>query len=165
VTITALLVVAGVLHDRVRIGALDRFGGLVTDTPRLAALAAVAFLGASIAPGTASFASSLLSVAGSFPSHRAATAVALLGVVLLALSCVSLYRRVFLGAIDESWRKSPDLEPFGGRFPDADRRETLLLGALAALILLLGLAPRLWLGLSHGTVDDLDARANTEHIA
>lgn len=165
IALAGLLAVAGALHERVRTSELARFGGLVADTPLLAALGAVAFLGAAIAPGTASFASTLLILSGSFPSHRGATALACVGLVLLALACVSLYRRLFLGPLDEAWRQSADLEPFGGRFPDANRRERLALALIVALIVLGGLWPRLWLGLSRGTIDDLDARVNPEKIA
>lgn len=165
VTIAALLVIAGALDDRVRTGSIQRFGGLRVDAPRLAALSTFAFLGAALVPGTASFAASFVTLGGSFPLHRGATALAALGLVLLAAGAALLHRRVFLGALDESWRRSPELEPFGGRFPDADRREAVLLGGLAIVIVALGLMPRLLFSISSGTIDDLDARVNPERIA
>lgn len=164
VVIAMLLGVAGALHERLRARALDRLGGLAADMPGLAGLAAIAFLGAAAAPGTLSFVSALLAMTGSFPVHRVATAVAGAGLVLLAWAAASRYRRIFLGTIDEAWRRSDDLEPFGGKFPEARRREAWLLGGLAIVLVVFGLAPRPLLALSRGTLVDLDAKLNVERV-
>ncbi len=163
--VAMLLLSADALHDRVGTVDVSRFGGLARAMPQFAALATIAF-GASLAlPGTLPFVSALLAASGSLPAHRAATALAALGLALLAVAMLVAHRRLLFGELDEKWKDTPELEPFGGKFQDLDLRETALLFALAVVIVGLGVAPRMVVDLSRGAVSDLDARVNPERIA
>lgn len=163
--VSMLLLVAGALHDRVGVADIARFGGLGREMPRFGVLATIAFLASIALPGTLPFASAFLSIGGGLPAHRGSTALAALGLALLGLALLFVHRRVLLGELDEKWRKTAELEPFGGTFPDLDEREVGVLLSLAVVVIGLGLAPRLLVDLSRGTIGDLDARVNVEHIA
>lgn len=163
--IAMALVVVAVLHDRVRVSALDRFGGLSTEMPRFGVLAMIAFVSLVAVPGAVSFQSAVLAIGGALPGHRVATTIAALGLALLCVSQAVVLRRVLFGDVDARWRRSSELEPFGGRFPDLDGRELGLLVVLAVAIVGLGLSPRPLLQLSRGAVSDLEARVNTDRVA
>lgn len=165
VVVAMLLVVAGALYDRVRVADTSRFGGLMKEMPRFSVFATIAIVASFGMPGTLPFATMVLSIGGALPAHRVAPAIAALGVALLAVALLIVHRRALLGELDARWRKSPELEPFGGKFPDADPRETGLLFALAFAVVVFGLSPRFIVELSRGTISDLDARANVERLS
>lgn len=162
--VALLLLVAGVLHERVGTTSAGRFGGLLKEMPRYGALATIAFAASLAMPGTLGFASALLAVSGGLPAHRAATVAAAVGLLLLAVAQLIMHRRVLLGDVNERWRSAPELEPFGGKFPDLDRREVAVMLALALVIVALGISPRWLVELSRGAIGDLDARVNVERI-
>ena len=162
--VSMLLLVAGALHDRVGVSETARFGGLAREMPRFGILATIAFLASFALPGTLPFASAMLALSGSLPAHRVATAIAAAGLAVLAIAQLLVHRRVLLGELDERWRKTPELEPFGGKFPDIEQRELGLLVALAIVVCVLGLTPRWLVELSRGTVGDLDARVNVDRV-
>ncbi len=164
-TIAMALVVAAVLHDRVRVSALDRFGGLSTEMPRFGVLASIALAAVVAVPGAVSFPSAVLAIGGALPGHRVASAVAALGLAFLCVSQALVHRRVLFGDVDARWRRSSELEPFGGHFPDLDGRELGLLVFLAVAIVGLGVMPRPLLQLSRGAVSDLDARVNVDRVS
>jgi NADH-quinone oxidoreductase subunit M len=164
VIVAALLLIAGVLHDRVGVTTLSRFGGLLREIPVFGVLASIVFAGAFAMPGTLPFVSAMLSITSGLPGHRVTTVIAAAGLVLLAIAVILAHRRVLLGDVDERWRSAAELEPFGGRFPDLDRREASLLLAIAVAIALLGISPRWLVELSRGAIVDLDARVNAERI-
>jgi NADH-quinone oxidoreductase subunit M len=68
--------------------------------------------------------------------------MAALGMIVTAAYHLWALQRMFLGSFKESWRTNHYLTPYGGRFPEIDRREVLSLVPLAALVLLLGFWPR-----------------------
>jgi NADH-quinone oxidoreductase subunit M len=159
------LVGAGVLHDRVRVTGIDRFGGLSGAMPRFGVFASIGLLAAVAVPGSVSFVSAVLAIGGALPGHRVAAAIAALGLALLCIAQAIVHRRLLFGELDERWQRSAELEPFGGRFPDLDRRELALLLALAIVVIGLGLSPRPLLQLSRAAVTDLDARVNIDRVA
>jgi NADH-quinone oxidoreductase subunit M len=165
VVVAMLLLVADALHDRVGVVDRTRFGGLARAMPRFGVLATIAFVASLALPGTMPFVSALLAVGGSLPAHRVATALGALGLALLAVAQLATHRRLLFGELDNKWKNTPELEPFGGKFQDLDRRETGLLIALAVVVIGLGIAPRAFVDLSRGAVADLDARVNPERIA
>lgn len=136
-----LLGVAAALAQRVRTCALDRFGGLATETPALAALAAAGLATSLGVPCLAGFWGPLLAMLGSFARHPVLATVFAVALVATAAAHLRAARMLLLGHVDPAWRRSTYLEPFGGRFPDAAPREAAALIPLAILALLLGLWP------------------------
>jgi NADH-quinone oxidoreductase subunit M len=136
-----LLGVAAALAQRVRTCELDRFGGLATETPGLAALAAAGLATSLGVPCLAGFWGPLLAMLGSFARHPVLATVFAVALVATAAAHLRAARMLLLGHVDPAWRRSSYLEPFGGRLPDAAPREVAALVPLAVLALLLGLWP------------------------
>jgi len=131
-TTSALLLLAGMLHDRRGTWRTDAFGGLARIMPRFAVLGLVVTLAAAGAPGLSAFAGLALSLLGtaqvSFIAASVAAGSAAIGAVALMLS----FQRVMFGPLS-GWENKG--------LPDLSRRELVALAPLLALILLLGLAP------------------------
>ena len=111
------------------------FGGLASEMPVYATFAGLGFMASLGLPGLSGFWGEVLALLGAFPSYRALTAFAATGLILSAAYHLLALQRVFLGPFAASWRTSPLLDRFGGRFPDVTSREVATL-----------------LGISEGTV-------------
>lgn len=159
-----LLLSATALEQRSHERSSDRFGGLAGDVPRLAIVAFVGAAAACAMPGTAGFVGAFLASFGAFPTQRLPVVVAMIAPVLAAVAVIGAHRRVYLGRYERSWRSSAYLEPFGGRFPDLDRRETVKLFALAIAVVWLGLAPSGIVGLTQGTIGALHVQVDPDVV-
>ncbi|WP_437778035.1 complex I subunit 4 family protein [Sorangium sp. So ce1097] len=147
--ITAMLfTLVGVIYDRVHTRDIDRFGGLASEMPLYTALVGFAFMASLGLPGLSGFWGEAMTFIGAFPRYRALTILAAIGVILTAAYHLWALQRMFLGTFRASWRQSKYLEPFGGKFPEINRRELASIAPLAALVLLLGFWPRPLLSLT-----------------
>jgi NADH-quinone oxidoreductase subunit M len=136
-----LLTFAAALEQRVRTCDATRIAGLATETPALATLAGIA-LGVSLGvPGLVGSWAVLLALLGGFVRYPVLALLVAAALVVSAAAHLRIARLVLLGRLDPAWRRSPYLEPFGGRIPDATGREALVLVPLAMLSLLLGVWP------------------------
>ncbi|WP_437875835.1 complex I subunit 4 family protein [Sorangium sp. So ce513] len=141
--ITAMLfTLVGVIYDRVHTRDIDRFGGLASEMPLYTALVGFAFMASLGLPGLSGFWGEAMTFIGAFPRYRALTILAAIGVIVTAAYHLWALQRMFLGTFRASWRQSKYLEPFGGKFPEINRRELASIAPLAALVLLLGFWPR-----------------------
>ena len=91
----------------------------------VAALAAIGF------PGLAGFVAQFLIAVGTYPSHRIATPLALLGTLVIVGAMLVTVHRIFFGAMPERH----------GRVRDLGTLELASGVGLASLIVLLGLLP------------------------
>jgi len=142
----ALFLLAGLLQERTHTRDLDRFGGLQAVAPRMAALGiffAMASLGL---PGLGNFVAEFLILAGAFPSHPWAVVAATVGLVLATAYSLRLVQRTFHGPNTRQWR-----------LPDLTAREVVVLGAMAAALLVLGVYPQPVLEAAAWTVEALPA--------
>jgi NADH-quinone oxidoreductase subunit M len=137
-----MFTLVGVIYDRVHTREIDRFGGLAQEMPLYATMFSFAFMASLGLPGLSGFWGEVLTFIGAFPRFRLLTVLAALGVIVTAAYHLWALQRMFLGKFKESWRQSEFLKPFGGRFPEINRREMLSLAPLALLVLLLGFYPR-----------------------
>lgn len=128
----ALFLCVGVVYDRLHTREMGRYGGLVKNMPKYAVLFMVFMLGAVGLPGTSGFVGEFLSLLGAFQVHTMVAAFAATGVIFGAAYMLVLYRRVVFG---------PQINEDAAAMPDLDTRELGLLVPLAALVLLLGVAP------------------------
>ncbi|MGK3999488.1 NADH-quinone oxidoreductase subunit M [Sorangium sp. So ce1024] len=141
--ITAMLfTLVGVIYDRVHTRDIDRFGGLASEMPLYTALVGFAFMASLGLPGLSGFWGEAMTFIGAFPRYRALTILAAIGVIVTAAYHLWALQRMFLGTFRASWRQSKYLEPFGGKFPEINRRELASIAPLATLVLLLGFWPR-----------------------
>ncbi len=132
-TITAqLFLIVGVIYDRAHHRNLDGFGGLAALMPRYAVLTGLAFFAALGLPGLSGFISEALSFLGGFKTWPLYTIISASGVVLTAGYMLWTFQRVFLGPINEKYKGLPDI----------NRREILSLAPLAAIVIIVGVYPR-----------------------
>jgi NADH-quinone oxidoreductase subunit M len=141
--ITAMLFsLVGVVYDRVHTRDIDKFGGLASEMPLYSAFVGFAFMASLGLPGLSGFWGEAMTFIGAFPRYRLLTVLAATGVIVTAAYHLWALQRMFLGKFKESWRKNHYLEPFGGKFPEINKRELATLAPLAALVLMLGFWPR-----------------------
>ena len=127
----ALFAVAGMIQERFHTRAFDELGGLWARLPRLSAFALIFVLASVGVPGMGNFIGELLTLLGSFPASPGLVAIAVAGIVVGTVAMLELMQRVFHGAA-----RSP-----AGAI-DLDPRELIVLGALALLVVALGLFPQ-----------------------
>lgn len=130
----ALFLIVGVVYDRLHSREMSRYGGIVKNMPVYATLFMVFMLGAVGLPGTSGFVGEFLALAGAFQASTWGALFAGTGVVLGATYMLWLYRSVVFG---ES--RNAD----AAAMPDVDVIEKINLLPLAALVLVLGVAPAL----------------------
>lgn len=126
-----LLVLGAAVADRAGSWSIRVMGGLAARMPRGALLWVLATLAALGFPGLVGFTGQLMVVIGAYPSHRFATPLALLGVLIVAGVMIWTAQRIFFGPAAERHGRVRDLG-------------TLELGnsvALLCLLVLLGVLP------------------------
>jgi NADH-quinone oxidoreductase subunit M len=148
ITSAMMFFVVGVIYDRAHHRELARFGGIATTMPvywGFGTLACFANLGL---PATCGFIGEFLVLAGTFQAARGGSilldggyatqgqvltlaVIACLGVILTAAYMLWTVQRVFFG---------PEKPEYKG-FPEVDARELTVLTPLAALAILLGILP------------------------
>jgi NADH-quinone oxidoreductase subunit M len=138
----ALFVLAGMLIARTGQARTDAYGGLAAATPALAAATLIVVASSLALPGTNGFVGEFLILLGSFRTHPALTAAAVLGVVAAAAYLLAFVGRIFHGPLREELRGVPDLR----------LREYAILAPLIVIILWVGLVPGPLLSRSEATV-------------
>jgi len=109
-----------------------RYGGLVNNMPRYAAVFMIFMLGSVGLPGTSGFVGEFLTLLGTFRVSTGAALAATSGVVLGAAYMLVLYRRVVFG---------PQRNADAAKMPDLNGREFAILAPLAAMVIFLGVFP------------------------
>jgi NADH-quinone oxidoreductase subunit M len=134
----ALFVLLGVLYDRYATSQIDTYGGLATKLPQTATLFVIASLAMIGLPILSGFVGEFLILSSTFTGLSKGWAIAAsLGVILGAAYMLWLVQRLFYGPQSELAASRPAA--------DLDGRELALLWPLAVLMLVMGLAPSLWL--------------------
>jgi NADH-quinone oxidoreductase subunit M len=143
---TAMLLVAGFVHQRVGSTDLAALGGLARRTPALTTFALIASLGAIALPGTSGFPGEFLILLGAFRAHGWPATIAVVTVVLAAAYVLVFFERAYHGRIRSTIvEAAADLRP----------QETVTAGILSVAIVALGLFPAAVLTYSSGSVDHL----------
>jgi NADH-quinone oxidoreductase subunit M len=133
----ALFLLTGILYDRRGRYDIPAYSGLAARAPIFAGLTALAAFGSLGIPGLSGFIAEFQIFTGSLATRPAATAVALLGILITAALLLWALQRVFLGPL-----RIPDAPGAGQSFPDLRASEALAILPLLALSLLIGVAPR-----------------------
>jgi NADH-quinone oxidoreductase subunit M len=129
----ALFLLVGMVYERTHTRQLSEMGGLATAMPWLTgAFLFTAFASAGL-PGLNGFVGEFLVVVGTFAVRPSFGAIAVTGVILAAIYLLWSYQRMALGPIRERHRSLPDL----------GLREVAVLAPVLALLLVLGVYPRL----------------------
>jgi NADH-quinone oxidoreductase subunit M len=128
----ALFLCVGVIYDRLHTREIERYGGLADNMPAYAALFMLFSMASVGLPGTSGFVGEFLSLVGSYQASSWVAFGATTGIILSAAYMLYLYWRVVFGKLDK-----PDV----AAMPDLDTRELAMLGAIAAVVLWMGVYP------------------------
>jgi NADH-quinone oxidoreductase subunit M len=143
----ALFLCVGVMYDRVHSREISAYGGVINTMPKFAAFMVLFALANSGLPGTSGFVGEFLVIMASFKANVWYAFLAGTTLVLGAAYTLWLVKRVIFGEIAND--KVAALKDLNGR-------EFLVLGLLAAAVLLVGLWPAPLLDVM---------RASTQHLA
>ena len=128
----ALFLVAGFLVSRRGTRAIAAYGGVQKVAPILAGTFLVAGLATLSLPGLAPFISEFLVLIGTFTRYPAFAVIAAAALVLSAVYVLWAYQRMMTGPVTEGNENVTDLRP----------RELLVMAPLIALLLVLGVYPK-----------------------
>jgi NADH-quinone oxidoreductase subunit M len=143
----AMFLCVGVMYDRVHSREISAYGGVVNTMPKFAAFMVLFALANSGLPGTSGFVGEFLVILASFKANVWYAFLAGTTLILGAAYTLWLVKRVIFGEIAND--KVAALKDLNGR-------EFLVLGVLAAAVLLVGLWPAPLLDVM---------RATTQHLA
>jgi len=145
----ALFVLLGTLYDRFNTSQIAQYGGLAKCIPSLATLFVITGLALSGLPLLNGFIGEFLVLSSTFSGvSRGWAAAATLGVILSATYLLTLVQRIFYGPTVQPASANPAL--------DLNAREKLALWPLAILMLVMGVAPNLWLsGIQSGIMQTI----------
>jgi NADH-quinone oxidoreductase subunit M len=163
ITSAMLFFIVGVASDRARHRELSRLGGLATTMPLYTGLSTVGIMANLGLPGLCGFVGEIVTLLGVFEAARPDSIlvrsglatpaqvyplaiVAVLGIVLTAAYMLWALQRAYFGPERPEYRN----------LPDVDAREQAVLWPLAAMAILLGVLPSLFVfTFTESTVDSL----------
>ncbi|MFP4312820.1 MAG: NADH-quinone oxidoreductase subunit M [Alphaproteobacteria bacterium] len=128
----ALFLCVGVVYDRLHTREIGRYGGIVKNMPRYAAVFMIFMLGSVGLPGTSGFVGEFLTLLGAYQVDTTVALFATTGMVLGAAYMLVLYRRIVFGPQDNA---------DAAKMKDLDIRELGLLVPLVLLVIYLGVFP------------------------
>jgi NADH-quinone oxidoreductase subunit M len=127
----ALFILVGALQQRTHTREMDSMGGLWATVPRLSGAALFFALASLGLPGLGDFIGEFLVLIGTYQVNIAMAAVAAIGVLAATFYALRFVQRVFQGPNSHAWQ-----------LPDLAVREGVMLSAMMALLLWLGLYPQ-----------------------
>lgn len=142
----AMFLCIGVMYDRLHSRQIKDYGGLATRMPVFAAFFMLFAMANSGLPGTSGFVGEFMVIMASSQVNFWIALVVATTLITGAAYTLWLYKRVVFGAIT-----NPDVE----KMSDVNAREILLLGALAVLVLAMGVYPKPLTDVMHVSVVDL----------
>jgi NADH-quinone oxidoreductase subunit M len=142
----ALFLCIGVLYDRLHSREISAYGGVINVMPKFAALMVLFALANSGLPGTSGFVGEFLVILAAFKANFWFAFLAATTLILGAAYTLWLVKRVIFGAVGNS---------HVAEMKDLNGREALVLGMLAASVLLVGLWPAPLLNMMESSVRHL----------
>jgi len=128
----ALFLCVGVIYDRLHTREIDRYGGLANNMPAYALLFMIFTMASVGLPGTSGFVGEFLALVGAYEASSVVAFVATTGIILGAAYMLWLYWRVVYGTSSNA---------DAAAMPDLTRIEFVSLGAIAAVVLWMGVYP------------------------
>jgi NADH-quinone oxidoreductase subunit M len=142
----ALFLCVGVLYDRVHSREIGAYGGVINTMPIFGAFMVLFALANSGLPGTSGFVGEFLVILAAFKASFWFALLAATTLVLGAAYTLWLVKRVVFG---------PIANDNVARLKDLNGREFLVLGVLAASVVLMGVWPAPLLDVMHGSIEHL----------
>ncbi|WP_424947650.1 NADH-quinone oxidoreductase subunit M [Candidatus Spongiihabitans sp.] len=142
----ALFLCVGVLYDRTHSRMIDTYGGIATPMPVFAALFVLFAMANTGLPGTSGFVGEFLVILGAFQANPWFAIIAALTLIFGAAYTLWMVKRVIYGKV-----VNQDV----AALEDVNSREILMLGILAALVLVVGIWPNPVLEVMHTSIENL----------
>ncbi len=152
IAIAGLFLVVGWLEKKSDSLDLSSFGGLAKSTPLLATSLMVMVLSSVALPGTNGFVGEFMVLVASFRVHAGPTILAATGMVLGAVYMLNVYQKTMFGAAGAEGLKVS--------WSDLGAKEILVMVALSAAVVGIGVAPQSYLELSKKSIE-----ATVKHIS
>ena len=131
-----LFMLAGILYERRHTYEISEFGGLATPMPTYSTFFLVILLASVGLPLLNGFIGEFLVLSGAFQHEKWWGVVGATGVIWSACYLLWMYQRVFFGQVRHEENNS---------LPDLSAREQIALWPAAAVALVMGVAPLIWL--------------------
>ncbi len=131
----ALFLLVGMVYERTHTRDLSEMGGLARGMPWLMGVFLFVSLSSLGLPGLNNFTGEFLVILGTFASNRAFAAIAASGIVLGAIYLLWAYQRMAQGPVPEKHADHPDLSI----------REAAVIAPILAVILVIGVYPKILL--------------------
>jgi NADH-quinone oxidoreductase subunit M len=151
----ALFLCIGVLYDRMHSRQIQDYGGVVNTMPRFAALMVFFCMANAGLPGTSGFVGEFMVILSSFEANVWVAVLAALTLILGAAYTLWLVKRVIFGDVANG---------AVAQLQDINRREAIVLGTLAGMVLLLGIWPDPLVTVMHASVDKLLDQVTTSKL-
>jgi NADH-quinone oxidoreductase subunit M len=142
----AMFLCVGVLYDRMHTRMIGDYGGVVNTMPKFASFMMLFAMANAGLPATSGFVGEFMVILGAMKANFWLALVAATTLVLGAGYTLWMYKRVIFGAVANS---------HVGALKDLNAREFIVLGALAVAVLLMGVYPRPFTEVMHGSVNEL----------
>lgn len=142
----AMFLSVGVLYDRMHTREISAYGGVVNSMPKFSAFAVFFSMANAGLPGTSGFVGEFMVILAAFQANFWFAFLAATTLIVGAAYTLWMVKRVFFGEIanDEV-----------AKLEDINGREFLMLGSLAAIVLLIGVWPEPLLNVMHASVEQL----------
>jgi NADH-quinone oxidoreductase subunit M len=147
----ALFLCVGVMYDRMHTRMIGDYGGVVNTMPRFAAFMMLFAMANAGLPATSGFVGEFMVIMGAMKANFWLAFVAASTLILGAAYTLWMYKRVIFGAVANDHVRG---------LVDLNWRETTVLAALAAAVLLMGIYPLPFTEVMHASVNEL-----LKHIA
>jgi NADH-quinone oxidoreductase subunit M len=145
----ALFLCVGVIYDRLHTREIAAYGGVSNNMPRYALLFLLFTMASIGLPGTSGFVGEFLSLMGAWQVSTWAAAVCTTGIILGAAYALYLYWRIAFGTARTEGAAA---------MPDLTGRELVSLGAIAAVVLWMGVYPESFMAPMRNDIGTLVAR-------
>ena len=142
----AMFLCIGVLYDRVHSREIAAYGGVVNTMPKFAALAVLFAMANCGLPGTSGFVGEWMVILGTVKTNFWLAALAATTLVFGAAYTLWMVKRVYFGDVANSDVKA---------LADLDKREMLVLSALAIAVLWMGVYPKPFTDVMNVSVGEL----------
>lgn len=144
----ALFVMAGMLKERLHTRDINQMGGMWTAMPHMGAMAMLFVMASLGLPFLGNFIAEFMILISTFTISPVLTIIASVGLVLSALYSLRLMQKVFLGQLQTVTEPPADLSA----------REWVIVGALTAAIVILGLYPQPVINMVSGVITGIAER-------
>ena len=150
----ALFMLAGALQERIHTREINRMGGLWSDAPVMGAALLIFSLASLGLPGLGNFVAEFLVLVGSFQVNTTIAVLAALGLIPAAVYALWIVQQVMHGPNPEGWK-----------IADLTGREMAMAGAMAVVIIWLGLFPQPVLNTVSASIHSLEKIVRPPAIA